>query len=246
MVKALGHTSLLDDDRPGRIGAMLGRIAALGYRIAGKHRYDDFRLERVGPLRLLVLPSVANPRLLRTGAWFASLLDERLISPGTSLLDLGTGSGVCALFVAGHSSAVVATDINPTAIRCARINAMIAGMDQRIEFYQGDLFEPVKGRRFDIVLFNPPFLIGTPKDDREAAWRGRDIAARFAEQLSDHLEPGGMALLLLSTFGDASAAFEAELVLRDFRLELVARRRFVNETLFAVRVTRSRECLEAA
>jgi len=239
MAEALGYTSFLEDEQPGWIGSMLGRVLTLGYKLTGKHRYDDFRLERVGSMPILVLPSVANPRLLRTGAWFASQLNESLITPETALLDLGTGSGVCALVAAQYSSRVVGTDVNPAAICCSRINAMMSGMDERVDFIQGDLFEPVQDERFDIVLFNPPFLVGVPKDDRDAAWRGRDIPQRFAEHLADHLTPGGMALLLLSTFGDASAAFETELVRRDFRLELFARRRFVNETLCILRVTKS-------
>jgi release factor glutamine methyltransferase len=119
---------------------------------------------------------------------------------------------------------------------------MMSGMDSRVDFIEGDLFAPVQNERFDIVLFNPPFLVGVPKDDRDAAWRGRDIPRRFAEQLADHLTPGGMALLMLSTFGDASAAFETELTRKDFHLELVARRRFVNETLCILRVTKASTC----
>ena len=237
MPEASQNSSLLANAQPGRIGLLLGRLLALGYRITGKYRYDDYRLERVGTMPILVLPSVANPKLLRTGAWFASLLNERVIRQEASVLDLGTGSGVCALFVARHASGVVGTDINPAAVRCAKINALINGVDARIEFLQGDLFAPVQHRRFDVILFNPPFLIGTPTNDRDAAWRGSDVARRFAGELSDHLESDGTALVLLSSFGDASAAFEKELSRRGFGLDLFAQRRFVNETLSVLRVT---------
>jgi len=72
---------------------------------------------------LLVTPSVFNPKLLRTGDFFASMLDSRLIGSDSEVLDMGTGSGVCAVFAAQHARRVVAVDINPAAVRCARINA---------------------------------------------------------------------------------------------------------------------------
>jgi len=231
--------SLLAGTQPGRLGSLLGRFLTLGYRITGRHRYDDYRLERVEQLPILVLPSVANPKLLRTGAFLASQLDERIITPEASVLDLGTGSGVCAIAAARHAHRVVGTDINPAAIRCARINALISGLEKRVEFREGDLFAPVAEQQFDVVLFNPPFLEGTPTDGRDAAWRGRNIAQRFAAELSAHLTTHGSALLLLSSFGDTGSLFESELAQRQFQLSMFARRRFVNETLSILRVTRA-------
>ena len=95
--------SLLDDDRPGALGILAGRVLRVAYTLSGKHRYDDFRLERVLGMPIMVIPGVANPKLLRTGAFFASRIDSRLIGAGASVLDMGTGSGVCALFAARHA-----------------------------------------------------------------------------------------------------------------------------------------------
>jgi release factor glutamine methyltransferase len=148
---------------------------------------------------------------------------------------MGTGSGICALFAARHARRVVGIDVNPAAVRCARINALMNDLETGIDLREGDLFEPVVGERFDVVLFNPPFLLGAPKDHREAAWRSTDIAERFAAGLASHLKPGGAALLLLSTFGPACARFESELRRRRFGLEVFARKRFVNETVTLLR-----------
>ncbi len=150
---------------------------------------------------------------------------------------MGTGSGVCALFAARHARRVVAVDVSPDAVRCTRLNALLNGLEERVDVRQGDLFEPVAGERFDLVLFNPPFLIGVPQDHRDAAWRSPDAASRFAVGLGQHLAPGGAALVLLSSFGDACALFEAELRARGFHLDVFARRRFINETLTIVRAT---------
>jgi HemK-related putative methylase len=223
--------SLLSDDRPGPLRILAGRLLRITYTLTGKHRYDSFRLERVLGMPLMVIPGVANPKLLRTGRFFAEQIDARRIGAGASVLDMGTGSGVCALAAARHARCVVAVDVSSAAVRCSRLNASLNHLEDRIDVRHGDLFAPLLGERFDVVLFNPPFLLGTPKDDRDAAWRSNDAARRFAAGLHDHLEPGGLALVLLSSFGDACALFEQELRSQGFYLEVFARRRFVNETL---------------
>jgi HemK-related putative methylase len=230
--------SLLADDRPGRLRILAGRLLSLGYTVTGKRRYDDYRLERVLDMRIMVIPGVANPKLLRTGAFFASRIDARLIGAGASVLDMGTGSGVCALFAARHARRVVAVDISAAAVRCARLNAVLNQLENRIDIRHGDLFTPLADERFDLVLFNPPFLLGVPKDDRDAAWRSSDAARRFAAGLGDHLEPGGAALLLLSSFGDACVLFESELRVNGFQLEVFARRRYLNETITILHASR--------
>ncbi len=145
--------------------------------------------------------------------------------------------GVCALFAARHARSVVAVDINPAAVRCATFNALLNHLEARIELQHGDLFSPVAGRRFDLILFNPPFLAGAPKDARDAAWRSSDVPQRFAAELADHLKPSGAALVLLSSFGDACPRYEAELKAHGFRLEVFARRRYINETVTILRAT---------
>ena len=76
---------------------------------------------------------------------------------------MGTGSGVCAVFAARHAHRVVAVDINPGAVRCAALNALLNHVEARIEVRQGDLFAPVARERFDLVLFNPPFFVGAQR-----------------------------------------------------------------------------------
>jgi HemK-related putative methylase len=230
--------SLLAEDRPGSLGRLAGSLLHLAYRLSGKVRYDAFRLERVTDLAILVTPGVANPKLLRTGAFFAEQIDARPLAPGAAVLDMGTGSGVCALAAARRARRVVAVDLSPAAVHCARLNALLNRLEERIDVREGDLFAPVAGERFDLVLFNPPFLVGAPKDHRDAAWRSVDSAQRFSLGLEQHLAPSGEALVLLSSFGDACVLFETELRANGFDLEVFARRRYVNETVTIVRAAR--------
>lgn len=224
--------------RPGRfpqLTALIGKSLALYYRLIGKHRYDDFRLERVAGVPILVIPSVFNPKVPRTGAFLATHLDERLISADSDVLDMGTGSGVCALFAARYARRVLAVDINAAAVRCAAINAHLNNLEGRIEVRHGDLFAPVRGERFDLIVFNPPFLRAAPRNDRDRAWRSTDVAERFAAALGEHLKPGGSALLVLSTFGHAQVFLE-QLRRRGFAISVLAERRFINERLAIFRL----------
>lgn len=228
--------SLIARERRGPLRALASRLLGAYYTLTGLDRYDAHRLERVGDLSILVLPSVANPNLLRTGALLAAQLGAEGLTAQTRVLDLGTGTGVGALAAVRAGARAVGVDINPAAVRCARINALVNQCEQRAEFRQGDLFAPVAGERFDLVVFNPPFLVGAPRDARDAAWRAPDLARRFATELGAHLTAHGSALLLLSSFGDASAQFEHELRARGYSLAVHARRRFVNETVTFLRV----------
>jgi release factor glutamine methyltransferase len=221
---------------------LIGKLMALGSRLLGKAHYDDYRVERIFGVPLVVTPSVFNPRLLRTGEFFASQIDSALVDRNAEVLDMGTGSGVCAVFAAKHARRVVAVDINAAAARCAAINALMNRVEHKIEVRHGDLFAPVPGERFDLILFNPPFVRGTPRDDRDRAWRSNDVAERFAADLHAHLKPGGSALLLLSTFGDGHVFLE-ELYGRGFVISVHAERQFVNERLTIFKVE-TPECLQ--
>lgn len=221
------------------IARLLGKAMALGYKLTGKDRYDDFRLERVHGAPFLVIPSVFNPKVPRTGEFFAAQIDSRVVGPDAEVLDMGTGSGVCAVFAARHARRVVAVDINVEAVRCASLNALLNHLEHKIDVRHGDLFAPVLGEQFDLILFNPPFLVGTPQDDRDRAWRSNDVAERFAAALGDRLKPGGFALLLLSSFGDAQVFLE-QLREHGFAVSVLNRRRFVNETLTVFKLTPSK------
>jgi len=183
----------------------------------------------------VVTPSVFNPKVPRTGEFFASQIDARLVQQDWEVLDMGTGSGVCAVFAAKHARRVVAVDINEAAVRCAGLNAVLNHLEHKIEVRHGDLFAPVPGERFDLILFNPPFVQGAPKDDRDRAWRSNDVAERFTAGLGAHLKPAGIALVLLSTFGDGQVFLEA-FRQHDFDISVLAERRFVNEKLAIFRL----------
>ena len=228
--------AFLDSPAFGPLRTALGRVQYLHYKLFLKKRHEGFVLENVCGANLVVAPGVLNPRLMRTGDFFAAQLGTQLRDRNAEVLDMGTGSGVCAVVAARHARQIVAVDINSAAVRCARVNALLNRVDERVEVLEGDLFAPLQGRRFDVVLFNPPFLQGAPRDDADRAWRSTDVAERFAAQLRDHLTPSGYALVLLSTFGGA-AHFVKQFHRHDFELTVVAEREYINEKLILAKLT---------
>jgi len=169
---------------------------------------DAVRVESFRGLSLRIPPGVFNGVRLRTGAFLAEALEATPAAPRERVLDLGTGSGIGALVAARRGAHVIATDVNPLATRCAELNARANGWGGWIEVRVGDLFEPVAGARFDLVLFNPPYYHGAPRDALDQAWRSGDVFERFLDELPAHLAPGGRALIVLSSDGDIGVALE--------------------------------------
>jgi HemK-related putative methylase len=189
-------------------------------------------LERIDGVPLLSLPDVLNPVVFRSGELLArTVATSPLAEPSAHrALDMGTGTGVGAVFLARRGWRVVAVDLNPEAVRCARINALLNRLEDRIEVRQGDLFGPVAGERFDLILFNPPFFRGEPRGLFDLAWRSPDVLERFAAGLPDALTPEGRALVLLSTDGDPEGMLRA-LANHGLRIETAVRRDFGNEVM---------------
>jgi len=151
---------------------------------------------------------------------------------------MGTGSGIGAILAAQQASRVVAVDLNPAAVRCARINAMLNGVEDRVEVREGDLFAPIGSEQFDVVLFNPPYYRGQPRDAVDLAWRSPDVVERFAADLQRHLRPGGYALIVLSSDGEATT-FLQSFQEQGLSVAALAKRDLINETLAIYRLSPS-------
>jgi len=214
------------------------RWAAVRFWVQHGLRYRRTNLETIAGQPLLVLADVFNPKIFWSGEFLADSLvaDPALVPAGASVLDMGTGSGVGAVFAARRAARVLAVDVNPEAVRSARINALLHHVENRVEAREGDLFAPVGDERFDRVLFNPPYFRGTPRDLLDQAFFATDVVERFAAALRDHLRPGGQGLLVLASSGaerDLLRTFEAQA----FTVEAAARRDLRSEVLTLYRLT---------
>jgi methylase of polypeptide subunit release factors len=119
--------------------------------------------------------------------------------PFESTLDLGTGSGVQALLAARHSERVVGTDLNPRALRLARLNAELNGIEN-VEWRLGDLYAPADGERFGLVVANPPFVVSPARElvFRDGGLGGDELSRETVVGAARHLRDGGFASILCS------------------------------------------------
>ena len=135
---------------------------------------------------------------------FAENLD---VKEGEQVLDVGTGCGILGILAAKKARGVVAVEINPHAIRCAKENSKLNDVESKIDFVQASLFKALNTNvKFDLILFNAPYL---PSEVGEAAswigfaWAGgaigREVVDRFISEVPLHLNSSGRVLLMQST-----------------------------------------------
>ena len=138
------------------------------------------------------------------------LLAENLeIKEGQSVLEIGTGSGLVSMYASLLTDDVTATDINYNALELAEKNFKLNNIGTiKLEF--GDLFEPVKDKKFDVILFNTPYLPTDSEDiindDLNYAFDGgldgRKVIDRFINEVSNHLNDKGIVQIIQSSLSD--------------------------------------------
>ena len=135
--------------------------------------------------------------VLGVGAASLSLLQATPTSPTGSVLDLGTGSGIQVLGQAGAAQEIIATDVHPRALDFAEATLVDSGIPTQL--VEGSWFEPVRGRTFDRIIANPPFVVGPPEIGHVYRDSGMDLdgaTALVVKEACAHLNPGGTAHLL--------------------------------------------------
>jgi release factor glutamine methyltransferase len=143
-----------------------------------------------GGVTVMLSPNVAEPDNL------SFLLAEYLdVGPRDHVADVGTGSGFLAMVAGQTAERVVATDINPHAVDCARRNAVLNGIDHSVEARLGGWFAPLEGELFDLIVSNPPQM-PTSMEREHHDWIGQaDSGGLDGRAGIDHLISGSAAHL---------------------------------------------------
>lgn len=134
---------------------------------------------------------------------------------GASVLDVGTGTGALALAAdAAGARSVTAVDLSLRSVTAARFNSLLHGA--RVEVLRGDLFTPVAGRRFDLVVSNPPYVPAEggllPRHRMGRCWDagvdGRVLLDRICAGVRAVLAEGGVLLLVQSALSGTRSTLE--------------------------------------
>jgi release factor glutamine methyltransferase len=133
------------------------------------------------------------------------LVNNFHIGAGFSVLDVGTGSGVIAVFAAYRGAGrVVAIDINPQAVRTAKTNSDLHGFSEVIDVRISNVFEQIgPDEHFDVITANLPWLDKSASDLVEAShWDTHfDANRRLLSGVRSHLKPHGRIFLAQGNYG---------------------------------------------
>lgn len=163
----------------------------------------------------VLIPRSPIGELIEAGfePWIGKLTVSRI-------LDLCTGSGCIGIASALRFSdaEVDLADISEPALTLAGRNLARHGLEGRVRVIQSDLFRALAGRRYDIILSNPPYvsrqeLAGLPREFRwepdlglEAGEDGLDVVKRVLREVSSYLAPGGIVIMEVGSSAEALMA----------------------------------------
>jgi release factor glutamine methyltransferase len=156
-----------------------------------------------GSVRVRVLPGVWRPH--SDARFIAQVVSESHLATGKDVLDIFAGSGALALSMAMDGArSVTAVDISRRALLSIRLNARRNNL--RVRTLRGDLFAPLAGESFDLIVANPPYVPGEealPARGIARAWEGgfdgRKLVDRLLADAPRHLRPGGRLLVIHSS-----------------------------------------------
>lgn len=154
-------------------------------------------------MKLFRLPGVHRPV---SDTWLLADAMRRELKYGGRVADICTGTGALAISaVKAGAGSVTGVDLTFRAVLCAWINSKLNRAP--IEIRRGDLFEPLRGEKFDVIVSNPPYI---PSESEElprhgsavpldAGLDGRAIVDRICREAPNHLLPGGAVLVVHSS-----------------------------------------------
>ena len=171
----------------------------------------DYRAYGDYPLSIGFEQTISQPYIV---AYMTEVLE---LSRKDRVLEIGTGTGYIAIKIARKVRRVVASDLNPYAVKCAKKNAEINKVKHKIDFLLGDLFKPIRpGEIFDLIIFNAPYLPVEPGEEKiwiGRAWAGgktgREIIDRFISDAPKFLRRNGRIMLVQSSLSDIDKSLDA-------------------------------------
>lgn len=157
------------------------------------------------------------------------------------VLDMGSGSGILAVEAAKHAKQVVACDKNPEAVKATK-EAVSKSKADNVTVLRSDLFSAISDEKFDVIIFNPPYLPTHP-DARDLALdggkRGYELLTRFLGEALTYLKPKGELLVVFSSHTGKSRV-EQEIAKLCLDNTILEEKKMWFEALYIASITRSK------
>ncbi len=165
------------------------------------------------------------------------------IKPGEKVLEIGCGSGIVSKKAAEKGGIVFCCDINPYAVK--ETKKITKGLNVKV-FY-GNLFDPFKNMKFDVILFNPPYVItDETKEDNSLiglSWNGgkdgRKLIDPFLESFDKYLNENGKVYMIHPDYCNLEKTKKI-LSQKGFKLRIVGSESFFFEKLYCLEITKDR------
>lgn len=190
-----------------------------------------YKLQNNETIRLNIPENIYEPR--EDSLLLAAALEKILESKNTkSVLEIGCGSGLLSIIAAKRGCDVLAADINPAAVECAKRNAELNNV--KIKSALSNLFENVEGI-FNLVIFNPPYLPEEQTEDSRtwAGGKNLEIITRFIKEAKRHLEINAKLLIVISSLSNPEAVLN-QFSDNGFKAEITAEQKIPWEKLFVI------------
>ncbi len=182
-----------------------------------------------------------------TDLLISTILENEKEMHGYDVLEIGSGTGLISIVLAKKEANVTAIDISMDAINCTKKNMKINNVN--IEVLHGNLFEPVGNKRFDLIVFNPPYL---PEDSLDkylsdpykqaivGGKKGNEVIIEFLKKLPSHLREHGKAYFVVSSL---SGINDIMTIAQDNKLILIPQKeaKYFFETLIVYKVIVKKE-----
>ena len=191
-------------------------------------------------LELKVFPEVYDP------AEDSLLLADSIeIKPSDEVLEVGCGSGLVTIAACKKGAKrVLGVDINPLAVENTKYNAQMHGCMQ-VEAKESDLFDNIDNQKFDVIIFNPPYLPEESagkklKETMQRTWAGgptgSETLERFLGAAKEYLKPNGRIYFLISSITNEEKTNKM-LEIRGYKFEVIAREKLFFEELIVFKAT---------
>lgn len=197
------------------------------------------RAYHYGKYSLKVLAGVFHPGLFFSTSFLFQYLNGLSVKDKLCL-EVGCGSGLLSLQLAGKGAQVTAIDINPLAVKNTLYNLEQNQVliHQPMRVIQSDLFDALKNEKFDLVVINPPYYFAEPQNLTEHAWycgSEGQYFVRLFEELSSHLRPEAEVIMSLSDKCDITR-IESLALQQNLKLQEIIRKSYWGELNFIFRV----------